>query len=356
MIPIMSNHEEFTSKPNILMFCIYFWDYEKRISHALEDAGYHVDLYNERPGDSFIDKVCVHRNIPLYRGRIQKHLKSIIAKHKGTKYDYILVINGETISEKMMSLLRQAFPEAKPVLYLWDSVANLPNCENRLKLYDRVMTFDPDDAARYGIPFLPVPYGKEQLSYAGKASDSEEEYTYDAVFIGTAHSVRPRIVQQVAEICRRSGRSCFTYFYSPHILVYWLNRLTNPDYKWIKKKEIHFKGLSSEEAYRIISKSRCVLDIEHPKQHGTTTRTIEALPMRKKIITTNPHVKDFTFYHENNFCIIDKNHPVIEDSFWDTPYEDVPREIIRQYSPEKFVETLLDTHSHTSSARNKNTV
>lgn len=324
-------------KPRVLMFCVSFFGYEKRIAQALQDSGYEVDLFDERPGNGFIDKVCVRKNIKIYRGVIRRYVQDIIEKQKEKKYDYVFVVKGEAIGEKEIAILRQAYPNAKFVLYLWDSVRNIPDCEKRMPCYDRVLTFDSSDAEKYGITFLPIPYGKEHVQHS-----TADHYEYDVAFIGTAHSIRPRVVKQVEEICRKNGRKCFTYFYSPHILVYFLNRLTNPNYRWIKRSDVHFESLSTEETCRIFNLSKCILDVEHPRQSGTTTRPVEMLPMRKKIISTNVHVKDFLFYNENNFCIIDRDNPQIDERFWDLPYVDVAQEVIDRYSPEQFVRTLME--------------
>ena len=130
-----------------------------------------------------------------------------------------------------------------------------------------------------------------------------------------------------------------------HILVYLFNKLTNPDYRWITLKDIHFKSLSSEEVCQIYNVSRCVLDIEHPKQSGATTRPIEMLPMKKKIITTNQHVKEFLFYNDNNFCVIDRDRPKLEDAFFHLPFLPVDEQLIQVYSPKAFACGLLEEES-----------
>ena len=328
--------DQTSSKGNILMFCVKFFGYENRLARAFEDSGYHVDLFDERPSNSALAKICIRKDVKAYRGTVRRYIESIIEKQKGKIYDYVVVIKGEAINEKLVELLRHAYPDAKFLLYLWDSVCNIPGCEVRMKLYDRVMTFDPEDAKKYHIGFLPIPYGQEQFQIA-----QQGKLEYDVAFIGTAHSIRPRVVSQVEKICRENGKKCFAYFYSPHILVYWLNRLTNPDYRYIKKRDIHFSSLSPEETYRIYSQSKCVLDIEHPRQHGTTTRPVEMLPMHKKIITTNENVKKFPFYNENNFCIIDRDNPQIDGRFFDLPYVPVDQKILDEYSPAAFVKKLI---------------
>lgn len=84
-----------------------------------------------------------------------------------------------------------------------------------------------------------------------------------------------------------------------------------------------------------------MLDIEHPRQSGITTRPIEMLPMQKKVITTNQTVKSFDFYNENNFCIIDCDHLNIDNDFWELPYIPADKSVIERYSPMQFIKTIF---------------
>lgn len=334
------NAEQIMGK-KVLMFCASFFGYDKRISSALEDAGYEVDLIDEKPSCSFIAKACVRYNVSLYRPVIRKYISSVITQREGKQYDYVLVVKGEAINEEAVALLRKAYPKAYFILYLWDSVANIPDCENRMALYDKVLTFDPVDAKKYKIPYISIPYGKENTW----CEQTKMDCKYDIAFIGTAHSIRPRVVKQIEEICKAQGRKMFVYFYSPHILVYALNKLCNSSYRWIKMREVHFEALSNEEVCQIYRASKCILDIEHPKQHGTTTRPVEMLSMKKKIITTNTHVYDFPFYDSHNFYIIDREKPDVDISFLDSPYSPVDDEIVKQYSPSQFVKALMGSQA-----------
>ena len=329
--------EKSLENKKVLMFGPNFFGYCDTIANALESMGCQVDLYDERPNNSAFCKIMLRYNVKLYHPTVKKYYMSIIKENCNKDYDYVFVIKSEAINEDIFNELKKAYPKAKFVLYLWDSVENIPDGENKMKLYDRVLTFDPVDAEKYQIPFLPIPYGKEYTKY-----ENNTDYKYDIAFIGTAHSVRPRVVKQIKEQCEKMGRTCFTYFYSPHLLVYLFNRLTNKDYKYISFKEIHFDSLSTEEVCQIYNDSRCVLDIEHPKQHGTTTRPVEMLPMKKKIITTNLYVKNFDFYDEKNFLIIDRDKPMIDERFFESEYLPVGEDVLYKYSPKKFVEILFE--------------
>ncbi len=319
----------------VLMFCTAFFGYDKRIAGALREEGFEVDLFDERPGQDFVSKAAIRFNVKGFRPVVLRYIQSVIDSAQ-PEYDYVFVVKGEAICEEAITLLRKAYPGAEFILYLWDSIANIPDCKKRIPLYDRVLTFDPEDAKEQHLPYLPLPYNNNSFSYP-----PQNRFEYDVAFVGTAHSVRPKVVKQIVEQCEKMGRKAFVFFYSPHPLVYLYHKLRNPNFRYISLKEIHFKPLSSEELHRVYQSSRCVLDIEHPDQNGTTTRPIEMLPMQKKIITTNQHVRLFPFYNENNFCVIDRKQVCLDERFFDLPYIPPEKSIMDRYSPSHFVRSIF---------------
>lgn len=321
----------------VLLFCPSFFGYDLRIADALRECGCEVDLHNEKPGNRFIDKASVRLNIGLYRPVIKKYIQSVIDSHRDKQYDYVLVVKGEAITREAVSLMRKAYPNAKFVLYLWDSVENIPECDSRMRKYDRILTFDPQDAKDYNLLLRPLFFGKEYGQAAGQQS-----YEYDFAFVGTAHSIRPRVVGQLARERAEKGRKSFSYLFLPHPLVYLNNKLRNPCFRSVRMSDIHFKPMSAEEIRDVYGRSKCILDVEHDAQRGLTMRTIELVGMQKKMITTNVQVRDYDFYNPRNIYVIDRDHPAVDEDFWDTPYEPIPEHILSRYSITSFVQEILD--------------
>lgn len=70
-----------------------------------------------------------------------------------------------------------------------------------------------------------------------------------------------------------------------------------------------------DETLRIMIQSECILDTDRESQSGTTPRLIWALAMGKKVITTNINIKRMPFYNPAMVSIIDRNNPVIDQTF-----------------------------------------
>lgn len=322
----------------ILMFGPDFFGYCDNIADTLRTMGAEVDLYNERPNNGVFCKLMLRLNLKLYRPVVRKYYRDIVAANGDKQYDYVFVIKSEAINEKIFHMLKAAYPKAQFILYLWDSVKNVPEGKKKLKLYDRVLTFDHLDAESYGIPLRPLFCGKAYEA----APKSREHYTYDAAFIGTAHSIRPRVVRQVQQICRERGGECFQYLYLPHVLVYFYHKLLNPAYRGVRKSDIRFASMSADAIRDVYDNSCCILDVEHTAQRGLTMRTIEMVGMGKKLITTNQGITKYDFYHPNNICVIDRKNPAIPQDFWTSPYVPVPEEVLKRYSLDSFVRDIFD--------------
>lgn len=322
----------------ILMFGPDFFGYRETIAEELRSMGATVDLYDERPSNSAFCKIMLRYNVALYRSSVMKYYNKVVQENQGKQYDYVFVIKSEAINEKVFAMLRKAYPQAQFVLYLWDSVKNVPDGEAKIKLYDRVLTFDHVDAKQYGLILRPLFCRKEYEAQP----EMREQYSYDAAFVGTAHSIRPRVVRQVADICRERGGKCYSYLFLPHILVYFYNKLLNRYYRGVKRSDIHFDPLPAGEVRKIYDDSRCILDVEHTEQRGLTMRTIEMVGMGKKLITTNSGILEYDFYDPSNICVIDRYDPQIPAQFWSSSYTPVPKAVLDRYTLNAFVRDIFD--------------
>lgn len=300
--------------------------------------GAEVDLYNDRPNNGALCKTMLRYNIRLYYPKVSAYYKGVIQANRDKDYDYIFVIKSEAIDKPILEMFRAAFPRAKCILYLWDAVDNIPGGKEKLHLYDRVLTFDHVDAEAYGLILRPLFFRAEYAT----AATGAEEFDYDFAFIGTAHSIRPRIVQQLCAQCEQENRTSFQYLFLPHKLVFFYNKLLNPHYRKVRKADIHFASISAGQVRAVYDRSRCILDVEHSAQRGLTMRTIEMVGMGKKLITTNTGIQKYDFYNPDNICIIDRNNPVVPADFWDKAYTPIPQSIIDRYSLESFVREIFD--------------
>lgn len=323
-------------KDKILLICPA--GYDRDIKKAFEGLGYEVDAVSDKPNDGFVCKAAVRLNLKAYRGVIGRYHRELIRERAGCNYAVIVSVRGEFLDEATLERYRVAFPQSKLILYMWDSLKNYPLMENRLKCYDRAFTFDRADAENCkSLCFRPLFFTE---SFRGSKKESAEK-RYALSFIGTAHSDRPYIMNEIRQQCDAAGELCFEYWFQPFSVLYYFNRLQNQDFKYLKRGSVNNVLLPKQDTSRILLSSYGTVDAEHPSQVGLTMRTIESLGMRIKLLTTNKDVVNYDFFSPENIMVIDRNKPKVDFSFLKSPYVDIPQHVYERYSINGWAKEIL---------------
>lgn len=313
--------------------------YSDGMVKKMRDMGAEVDYYNDKPNDGFICKACGRFRIKAYESVLNRYYDTIIQDKKNVEYDYIFMIKGEYAPAKSLMALKETFPKAKMILYMWDSIANNKGIDKKWQYFDKVYTFDRMDylANKDRIDFLPLFYYEDYLP----KEDEKSEYSYDVSFIGTGHEDRIKIVKAVKKQCEEAGLSFYSYIFLPHKLVYAYNKVRNKHFKDVTRKDVCFEKLPFKTTYSIYAGSTCVMDVESSTQTGLTMRTIEMIGLRKKLITTNKDIVNYDFYNENNIMVVDRMDFKIDKEFFNKPYVELGSEIYEKYSLTGWINNIL---------------
>ncbi|MFM5068834.1 hypothetical protein ACEUBL_07080 [Aeromonas veronii] len=322
----------------VLFICPHFFGYEREIELELINLGAKVDYFNERPLTSSIAKILNRLDFKFFLNKkINNYFDDILIKAKNENYDFLLVVNPETMPVDFLKKLNVACPEMHSVLYLWDSIKNKKNSFLLVDEFKRVVTFDRKDAdVNPRIEFLPLFYTR---SYEYKIKE-ENNMSYNAAFIGTAHSDRYLFVKKVlAQMpCSKDN---YSFFYCPSKLLFILKKVFTKELAGISWRNISFKSMATKDIISILHDTDFVIDVEHPNQQGLTMRTIEMLGLQKKLITTNKNIIDYDFYHPNNICVVDRQNPKINTVFLYSDYCTIDQGIRESYALNSWLKKLL---------------
>lgn len=321
----------------VLFFYLSTFNYEVEIQKAMEREGAIVDAYNERPTNNVLARIMIRLNRNLVYKYIDCYYNKIMAETADRKYDYIFFIKGESISNSIIDCLRKAHPEAKIVMYYWDSIANNHNAKGMLKSFDKVLSFDKNDSREFGLVFLPLFYIPQYENIAL----NEVPQKYDLMFAGTVHSERYEFVNGIVNQVENAGGKCFTWFYFPSKVNFYKLKWDNPKFRKAKIIDFQFTPMPRKTLLGYYAESRIQIDMQHPKQTGLTMRTIETLGAKKKLITTNADVINYDFYRPENVLVVDRYNPVISKEFIDAPWKEIPEEIYRKYSISSWLDTIF---------------
>ncbi len=320
----------------VLFFGLETMGYEKKILEKMRELGAIVDYHSERPVSSKIGKAILKVSPNALNLQTEEYYRRIIDSHKDSKYDVIFIMKCDVPTSGILQCLRRVFPDSELRLHLWDSLANIPGINEKLRLFDRITSFDRVDCQNHSdFGFRPLFYLDELTT----ASDVSK--IYDICFLGTIHSDRYVILEIIRKQCERMGLNFYGYYYMQSRLAYAYLKLTDKRFKSVDYRSLEFKTLNFSDVKRIIDSSDTIVDIQHPSQTGLTMRTIEALGAGKKLITTNEDILNYDFYNPSNVYILDRTNPVIPEVFLRGEFRRVDEYIYRRYSLGQWVVDVL---------------
>ncbi|MGX5688831.1 hypothetical protein [Arcticibacter tournemirensis] len=319
----------------VLFFSPRYFQYEEYVKRGLEKLGAYVEWYDERPNNNFLTKAVVRLNRNLIYNRIETYYSNIFSRliFEDTEFNYILFLNPETVDSSFIRKMKKRWSNATFILYMWDSFQNKSRSLDLLPYFDSVFSFDRRDALKYNLKHLPLFYIDDYLSDSGI-------YKYDLFFSGTAHSDRYKLIKKI-ESNVGPNVNIQSYFFLSSRLLYFINFFLNGNSRMVPYKEVNFKSLTHAENALLMSRSRAILDINHPLQFGLTMRTFESIGVNRKLITTNSDIINYDFYNDNNILIIDRDNPKIDNCFFEKPFIDYSTKIRLKYSLNGWIENLL---------------
>ena len=327
------------SGKTVLLLAPKFFGYELEIKKELENLGARVIYFDERPKNDFFTKVFIRLNLKSFISKkIDDYYKNIIQEIKDESIDYLFLVDVETVPLKFIEKTILMNPKLKVLTYFWDSVKNRKKSLEYLAYSNKFFSFDLKDAeADIRIEFLPLFYIDDYKNIA----NIENELVYDISFIGTVHSDRYKIIKKIEEQAKKLDLKTYFYFYSPSKILFFFQKLFKKDFKFINWEDVSFKSLSKSDVINIIEKSKCIIDIQHPKQTGLPMRTIEMLGGKKKLLTTNIEIMKYDFYNTDNILLLDRNNPKINVDFFGKEYKNLTDDIYKKYSINQWLKTIF---------------
>lgn len=319
---------------NILMIIPKFYGYENQIETSLEDRGAYVHvIYDNLEGLNYIYRfICVY--IPklksvlcklYYFRKIQKLDKNI---------DFVFVIKGSSLTNEIIKSMKKRFKETTTyIYYLWDNSANCPSCINISDEFDKVATFDKEDANKFGWDFRPLFFIPRLCK--NKVRNIEVLYT------GAVHSKRSYIIQKIKKITHDNHLSATISLYSKRLVYYkkkYIDR--KEEYKILNRNDVTFAPLSVAQMYELYSKTKVIVDYTHPSQNGFTMRTIESIGNNSKLLTNNTQILNADFYNKDNIFVYDDTFNIPREFFY-TSYKPVNSNILEKYTIDRWLNDIF---------------
>ena len=319
----------------ILFIAPNFFSIENVLIEELKNRGNVVFSFDERAiKNSFLKAINFICPYILYGIANNYYKKQICLVPK--EIDFILVIKGEMITKKTISLIRAKWPHAKLVLYLYDSIKNVRGVLKNTKLYDRVFSFDSEDCKKYNFSFRPL-FCDNQSILLNKFGEKR----FDLFFYGTMYGDRFDILNKIVLACSKQNVLFYRFCYLAGKFMKLYYFLTNSGYRSFNKDYISTVPKSHSDLASFISSSYAILDINDVRQSGITIRTFEALFSGKRIITTNSRVAEYDFYDPNFILIIDRKNIDIPIGFFFKKDQKVEYKNLEKYTPKGWIDDVF---------------
>lgn len=316
----------------LLLIMPNFFNYPYEISEELIKMGYEVDCFDDRPSTNGFIKAIIRVNKDLIGKYIANYFETIMKTVRIKKYDVVFLISGQSLSfsEEMIMQIKKEQPQAKYILYQWDSLKNFPYIKKIEPLFDDCYSFDRNDVnADEKLKFLPLFYTRQ---YEMIGREKKKNYKYDFCFVGTAHPKKYKFIQLMSNQLKQVYTNQFIYYFFPSRIVFIYRKIFNKELKHARYNEFHFEPLKGEKMNFVYSNSKCVLDSAQEGQLGLTIRVLEALGAKKKLITTNEDVVNYDFYNEENIYVYDGKTFDFNSPFFKSEYKELDKEIYEKYS------------------------
>lgn len=313
---------------NILLLGLGFYDYEKAMLDALSKRfakAYYVSLKYH----SLLGRILAYVSPRLLR-QVESDFVTAQIQRSPKNIDYIIIIKGEHLTEKHIALLKQKYSSARILLYLWDSLIRIHNSALLLNSFDNIYTFDRLDAIKYGLKFRPLFYRK-------LCEHREEQHKYDISFVGEMHSDRYQLLHALKEEFTKHGIK-YKFFLYTGKYSYFVNRYIKRIIDKNDEDFFIFKKMSYAKYLNISLSSNVILDLAHPLQSGLTMRTVEAIGMKKKILTDNRDIIYYPMWNDRNYKVFDDKRLVIDYSIFTNEYIN---EDLSYFSLDSFLDELL---------------
>ena len=334
--------ESGSGKGALLLIAPLFFDYYKAIMEEARNLSYETDYICDAPSNSNLSKAIGRINKNLLIASVEKYYREkVLPFLKKRHYDYVLVVAGMTFSftPKMVEEIRGLYPDARFVLYQWDSEKNLPYVTSIQRYFNAIYSFDMGDCASRDIyHFLPLFYTRD---YEAIGAEGKTSFQYDCSYVGTAHPLKYKNINEMSSALIERLPRQYIYHYMPSRLKYLYHKLKAPEYKEARFSDFHTEKVGKDALLNLIRESRCILDSPQFGQTGLTIRSIECLGAKRKLITTNREIRKYDFYNERNVFIY-TDEPDLNAEFFLQPYEEIDEAVYRKYSLSAWLKVMLE--------------
>ncbi|WP_459127764.1 hypothetical protein [Latilactobacillus curvatus] len=248
-------------------------------------------------------------------------------KNNLSQYHDVIIL-AQPDSVQVTKYINHYYPEINVRIWYNNIVEKEVNPSKFKKTSGILYSFDRNDSEKYNLHYVNQYIDLTPIEEV-KNSYTDRDYLYDIAFIGRSKGRLPQLLAYK----KLFDEANFNTFY--HIVISGEDRF--------EKNYSFQKELSYKEMLTLQSKARIILDILQDGQYGITLRPLEALFMKKKLITNNRNICNEDFYNSNNiFVLTDKTTPLQLIEFMKRDFEEIPVEVTKKYTFKGWIDCITE--------------
>jgi hypothetical protein len=324
----------------IILIAPKFFGFDQEVLNQFKNLFHSCVLFSEKPTfrnhffQSLINKLPYRIYLKIFNKYVSKILKF------DPSVNIVLIIRAEYWNGEHLQIMKNSYPNAKFYLYQWDSLANLPNLIEQIPFFDKVFTFDPEDAKKLNIIFKPLFFKNDwNIDLTDKSIFKKK---FKVAFIGSDYGDRYDVLFRFKTINQISDDDFFCHLYRTKSSFLYNKYLRKSDNYFPIKYDYQQLPLDEKDVFLTFQLSNVILDINPQNQIGLSARTLEALAANKKLITTNKFIIEYDFYDPRNIFIIDRDNLLVPNDFFESTYIKPNPDIIFKYSSIYWLKDFLN--------------
>lgn len=325
-------------KGRILLLMTPYYSINRLIIESLQKMGYEVVFFDglcrEFSYQNWRQKIYnfwqkTFRNNREYKLSLRKtHLENEtkrVLDYPENYFDYTLVIRPDNYTLNVVEHLKTI--SKKLIAYQYDGINRFKDMTEMIDKYDVFSVFDEEDYQQLNSKFNNIHLGH---NFYFDVISQPIQKNVDLLYIGAEQDNRISILSHIHSLSKEKNNLFLLH-----------SKQKNKIEGILFSKEI----LPYEDIVKMSATAKIIIDIKYPKHNGLSFRFFEALYLSKKMITDNPYVKKFDFYHPNNILVMDDFMGLTKESlttFLEKPYIEVSPEIKEKYSFENWFYHMIN--------------
>lgn len=210
-----------------------------------------------------------------------------------------IIVFESVIDSNFYKYIKKLIKFEKYHVWYWNNAESTLNPKTKSLAGWIKSSFSDVDCSLYGMEHNPA------FLFPDSEKMGHVTHEYDICFIGK-NKGRYRNIQLINEILLERG--------------FKTNFIITEDRKHLIKRKNLSRAISYKKSIDIFIKSKVILDFILPANSGQSMRATEALFYSKKLLTNNPLILKYDFYHKDNIFILGYDDLSRLDEFIMTPF------------------------------------